>query len=114
MRRVARVQSALGEAASYLRRRVAARVAIARLLPLAGRRLAIGTICANLTSGLAPIGFVVATSVLAGRLPEAAADGWQSPAGRAVVRAIAAAGVSLAIQQGLRTRRGVPSPGSCR
>jgi ATP-binding cassette subfamily B protein len=95
------LMTAVREGAAYLRRRVAARVAIARLLPLAGRRLALGAICANLVSGLAPIGFVIATSVLAGRLPEAAADGWHSPSGRAVVWAIAVAGASLAVQQGL-------------
>ncbi|HTD58943.1 MAG TPA: hypothetical protein VK672_08625, partial [Solirubrobacteraceae bacterium] len=79
----------------YLRDRVQARVAIARLLPLAGTRLAVSAVGCNLFVGLAPVGFVIATSVLVGRLPGAVHGGWASHDGRAVVSAIAAAGVLL-------------------
>src|SRR5579862_7866681 len=75
--------SAARSAAAYLRQRVQARIAIARLLPLAGAPLAVSAVVGYLLVGLAPIGFVVATSVLTGRLPAAAGRGWHSPAGRA-------------------------------
>ena len=98
-----RLRSGVG----YLRDRVQARVAIARLLPLAGTRLAVSAVGCNLFVGLAPVGFVIATSVLVGRLPGAVQGGWGSNDGRAVVWAIAAAGVLLAIQQGLSPVLGV-------
>src|SRR6476661_4474173 len=88
-------------AAAYVRGRVRSRVAIARLLPLAGMPLAASAVACNLVVGLAPVGFVIATSVVVGRLPGAVQDGWDSPDGRAMIWAIAAAGVFLAIQQGV-------------
>ncbi len=91
----------------YLRERFLARVAIARLLPLAGTRLAVSAVGCNLLVGLAPVGFVIATSVLVGRLPGAVQGGWGSADGRAVVWAIVAAGVLLAIQQGVSPVLGV-------
>ena len=41
-----------------------------------------GAVACNLVVGLAPVGFVVATSVVVGRLPGAVQDGWDSPDGR--------------------------------
>ena len=64
-------------------------------------------IACNLVVGLAPVGFVIATSVVIGRLPGAVRGGWDSPDGRALVWAIAAAGVFLAIQQGVSPVLGV-------
>jgi len=77
------------------------RLAIARLLPLAGKRLALTAVGCNLLAGLAPVGFIVATSVVIGRLPGAARGGWESADGRVLIWAIVAAGVFLAIQQGV-------------
>src|SRR3954470_24989666 len=86
---------------AYVRGRIRSRVDIARLLPLAGRPLAAATIACNLVVGLAPVGFVIATSVVVGRLPGAVQGGWHSDDGRALVWAIAAAGILLAVQQGV-------------
>jgi ATP-binding cassette subfamily B protein len=82
-------------------------VAIARLLPLAGARLSLSAIGCNVLVGLAPVGFVIATSVLVGRLPGAVEGGWRSDDGRVLVWAIAAAGVLLAVQQGVSPVLGV-------
>jgi ATP-binding cassette subfamily B protein len=90
-----------------VRDRLLSRVAIARLLPLAGTRLAVSALACNLVVGLAPVGFVIATSVLIGRLPGAVEGGWSSDDGRVLVWAIAAAGVLLAIQQGVSPLLGV-------
>ena len=92
---------------AYVRGRAQARVAIARLLPLAGTRLVVSALGCNLLVGLAPVGFVIATSVLVGRLPGAVQGGWGSDDGRVVVWAIGAAGVLLAIQQGVSPVLGV-------
>src|SRR3954471_569499 len=92
---------------AYVRGRIRSRVEIARLLPLAGRPLAAATIACNLLVGLAPVGFVIATSVVVGRLPGAVEGGWGSDDGRAVVWAIAVAGVLLAVQQGVSPVLGV-------
>jgi ATP-binding cassette subfamily B protein len=85
------------------------RMAIARLLPLAGTRLAAAAIACNVVVGLAPIGFVISTSVVIGRLPGAVENGWDSPDGRALVWGIAAAGFFLAIQQSVAPVLGVLS-----
>src|SRR4051794_34470092 len=90
-----------------MRERGQGRVAIARLLPLAGTPLAATAVLLNLVVGLAPVGFVIATSVVIGKLPGAVEGGWHSPDGRTLVRAIAAAGVFLAIQQGVSPLLGV-------
>ena len=86
---------------AYMRARTQARLEILRLLPLAGPRLAVTAVVANTVSGLSPVGFIVATSVMIGRLPAAIGDGWDSPDGRAVLRAIIAAGGFLVLQQTL-------------
>src|SRR5262245_10870044 len=91
----------LRSAVAYVRARANSRIEIARLLPLAGRPLATATIACNLVVGLAPVGFVIATSVVVGRLPGAVEAGWHSHDGRVLIWAIAAAGVLLAVQQGV-------------
>ena len=98
-----RVQSAV----AYVRGRAVSRMAIARLLPLAGTPLAASAVAANVVVGLAPVGFVIATSVVIGRLPGAVQSGWHSTDGRALVWAIGAAGVLLAVQQGVSPLLGV-------
>src|SRR5262245_56742085 len=94
-------------AVAYTRERVRSRIAIARLLPLAGTGLAASATACNLLVGLAPIGFVIATSVVVGRLPGTVQEGWDSPDGQALIWAIAAAGVFLAILQGVAPFLGV-------
>jgi ATP-binding cassette subfamily B protein len=94
-------------AVAYVRERIRSRVAIARLLPLAGTPLAASATACNLLVGLAPIGFVIATSVVVGRLPGAVQGGWHSPDGRALVWGIAAAGIFLAVLQGVSPLLGV-------
>jgi ATP-binding cassette subfamily B protein len=91
----------LGGSIAYVRGRVRSRVEIARLLPLAGRPLAAATIACNLAVGLATVGFVIATSVVVGRLPGAVENGWDSHDGRVLIWAIAAAGILLVVQQGV-------------
>lgn len=59
---------------------VAPRIAAARLLPGAGLPLVAGLTVLNLVLGLLPVAFVVATSVLVGRVPTAVADGVDSAA----------------------------------
>ena len=91
-----------------MRDRVRSRVAIARLLPLAGTPLTAATIACNLVVGLAPVGFVVATSVVVGRLPGAVAGRLGlATTGACSIWAIAAAGILLAVQQGVSPVLGV-------
>src|SRR4051794_19919204 len=92
---------------AYVRGRVESRTEIARLLPLAGTPLAVAATVCNLVVGLAPIGFVIATSVVIGRLPGTVAGGWDSEDGHALIWAIAAAGIFLAVQQGVAPVLGV-------
>jgi len=101
------VRTRLASSVSELASRARARRDILALLPAAGRGLASAALGANLLSGLAPVGFIVSTSILLGRLPGAVEGGWGSSDGRAVVRAIAAAGVFLAVQQALSPFLGV-------
>jgi len=84
-----------------------ARLDIVALLPTAGRGLAATALAVNFVSGLAPVGFIVATSILLGKLPGAIDEGWHSSDGRAVVWAIAAAGIFLALGQSLSPFLGV-------
>src|SRR5262245_18570391 len=94
-------------AVAYTRERIQSRVSIARLLPLAGTGLAVSATACNLLVGLAPVGFVIATSVVVGRLPGTVVGGWHSDDGRALVWGIAAAGIFLAVQQGVAPLLGV-------
>jgi ATP-binding cassette, subfamily B, bacterial len=84
-----------------------ARLDILALLPTAGRGLAATALVANFVSGLAPVGFIVATSVILGKLPGTIEGGWHSSDGRALVWAIAAAGSFLALGQSLAPFLGV-------
>ena len=52
---------------------------------------------------------MIATSVVVGRLPGAVEGGWDSDDGRALIWAIAAAGILLAVQQGVSPVLGVLS-----
>ena len=75
---------------------VAPRIAIVRLLPQAGWPLATAIIVLNLVAGALPVAFVVATSVMIGRVPAAVDGGVSSPAWDSLVGAfLIAAGAFL-------------------
>jgi ATP-binding cassette subfamily B protein len=81
---------------TWVERAVISRVEIARMVPRAGRPLAAPLIAMNLVSGALPVAFVVATSVVIGRVPAAVAGGVGSSAWDALVSAfLFAAGAFL-------------------
>ena len=82
-----------------LRDRLALRLRILRLLREAGPRLIAATLALQLFTGLAPVAFVIATSVVVGRVPDAAAAGLDSPEWRSLRDALLVAGVLFVIQQ---------------
>ena len=76
---------------SYLR--------IVALLPSAGRRLLTALLAVNLLLGVLPVAFVVATSLMIGRVPAAVAGGVGSPAWNALVAWFAFAAAAFVTQQ---------------
>ncbi|WP_405659891.1 ABC transporter ATP-binding protein/permease [Streptomyces sp. NBC_01166] len=86
--------------ASAVARAVGARAekwrAVLRLLPHAGRGIVVASVLANTAIGLLPLGFVVAMSVLIGRIPGAAAPGAGWPP---LVAALLVACGTFAVQQ---------------
>ncbi|BCJ75924.1 multidrug ABC transporter permease [Catellatospora sp. IY07-71] len=80
---------------------VAARFRIAGLLPYAGIGLTAALAVGNLLLGLLPVAFVIATSVMLGRIPSAVAAGVGSPQWSGVVWAFAVASGAFALQQSL-------------
>ena len=72
---------------TWVERAVVSRVEIAKMVPRAGWPLAAPLIALNLVSGALPVGFVIATSVVIGRVPAAVAGGTSSPAWDALVSA---------------------------
>ncbi len=77
------------------------RVAIVRLLPVAGRGLVVAIIIANLVAGALPVAFVIATSVVIGRVPGAVAGGLDSPAWDSLVVAFLLAALAFLASQAL-------------
>ena len=65
---------------AYLRERAAARIRILRLLPAAGPRLLTLAVALQVFAGVVPVAFIVATSAVVGRVPEAVEGGLDSPA----------------------------------
>lgn len=61
------------------------RLEIARLVPSAGWRLVVPLILMHLAAGAVPVGFVIATSIVIGRVPSAVEGGVNSPAWDALV-----------------------------
>jgi ATP-binding cassette subfamily B protein len=71
----------------------------------AGRYVAVVLILLNVLIGLAPVGFVLASSTLAGRIPAAVTGGVGSPAWRTLVGAFLLAGAANLLQQVLTPLR---------
>lgn len=89
----------------YARERIGVRIRILRLLPAAGPRLLALAIALQLVAGLVPVGFIVATSAVVGRVPDAVEGGLDSPAWDSLRNALLVASVlflllhvSLAVQ----------------
>ena len=76
----------------YLRRRLDARLRIVRLLPAAGPRLVLGSFALNVLGGAMPVAFIIATSVVVGRVPSAVEHGLDSPEWASLRNALLAAG----------------------
>ncbi|MDQ1723112.1 MAG: ATP-binding cassette, subfamily bacterial [Frankiaceae bacterium] len=76
-----------------------ARASILRQLPLAGRGLVATLIVVDLVVGLLPVLFVVASSVVVGRVPQAVAQGLGSPAWGSLVTAFLLASAAFIGQQ---------------
>src|SRR6185437_6616872 len=72
---------------------------IARLMPLAGRRLVAAAALLDVVLGLLPVVFVAATSVLLGRVPAAVRAGIGSSGWRDLVAALVAAAAAVIGQQ---------------
>ena len=85
------VRGALAIGRSYLR--------IVVLLPGAGRGLVGFALCLNVVLGLLPLVFIVATSVMIGRVPEAVSSGVGSAEWRDLVLAFVVAAVAFVAQQ---------------
>ncbi|PVU84235.1 ABC transporter ATP-binding protein [Cellulomonas sp. WB94] len=85
---------------------VAPRISILRLLPTAGPALVATLVTLNLVLGLLPVAFVVATSIVVGRVPAAVAGGIGSPAWDTLVRDFVLAAVAFCGQQLLAPAQG--------
>lgn len=75
------------------------RFEIARMLPQAGRGLVGLAVIVNLVLGVLPVGFVVASSVVLGRVPAAVTEGLDSPAWDALVTVFVLAAAAFVGQQ---------------
>jgi ATP-binding cassette subfamily B protein len=78
---------------------VAARWQIVGLLPRAGGGLVGALVIGNLVLGLLPVAFVVATSVVLGRVPAAVSGGLHSPAWHSLVLVFVLAAAAFVAQQ---------------
>jgi ATP-binding cassette subfamily B protein len=75
------------------------RVEIARLVPRAGPLLTAGVALVNLVAGLLPVVFVVATSLMIGRVPAAVRGGLHSGAWHSLLAVFAVAAAAFVVQQ---------------
>jgi ATP-binding cassette, subfamily B, bacterial len=82
-----------------LRELVQARVDIARVLPRAGAPLTVAVALVNLVAGLLPVVFVIATSVMLGRVPAAVRGGLHSGAWHSLLAVFAVAAAAFVVQQ---------------
>ncbi len=80
---------------------VTPRLLILRYLPAAGGGLIAALVTVNLLLGLLPVAFVVATSVVVGRVPGAFAAGVGAPEWEALAAALLAAAVLFVVQHAL-------------
>jgi ATP-binding cassette subfamily B protein len=81
-----------------VRERLAFRLAVLRVFPYAGGLLVPAAVL-QLLSGLTPVAFIVATSVVVGRVPGAVEGGLDSPEWRSLRNALLAAGALFVVQQ---------------
>ena len=84
---------------AYLRERAAARIRILRLLRAAGPRLLALAVALQVFAGVVPVAFIVATSAVVGRVPEAVEGGLDSPAWDSLRNALLASGVLFLLLQ---------------
>ena len=82
-----------------LRERVALRLTIFRILPYAGKGVLALAALLQVFTGLAPVAFIVATSAVVGRVPDAVAEGLDSPEWRSLRDALVVAGALFVVQQ---------------
>lgn len=75
------------------------RLEIAGLIPRAGWRLVVPLILMHLLAGAAPVGFVIATSIVIGRVPGAVDGGVDSPAWDSLVRGFVVAAIVFLLAQ---------------
>jgi ATP-binding cassette subfamily B protein len=83
---------------SELRERIAFRLAVLRVVPYGGRLVPTAAIL-HVVSGLTPVAFIVATSVIVGRVPAAVTHGLGSPEWRSLRNMLLVAGVLFVAQQ---------------
>jgi ATP-binding cassette subfamily B protein len=83
----------------YLANAVASRVLVIRQLPHAGAKLVAALVLVDLALGVLPIGFVLATSVLIGRVPAAVDAGTGSAEWNGLVSAFLVASATFLVQQ---------------
>ena len=81
-----------------MRERLAFRLSVLRVFPYGGRLLA-PMVALQVLLGLMPVGFIIATSVIVGRVPAAVEGGLASPEWRSLRNALLVAGVLFVIQQ---------------
>jgi hypothetical protein len=82
------------------------RIVIAKTIPAAGRGLAAALVVVNVLLGLFPLVFVLATSVVVGRVPTAVSAGLDSPEWESLVTAFLLAAAAFVGQQVVSTVQG--------
>jgi ATP-binding cassette, subfamily B, bacterial len=93
-----RVRGFVGRLGDHLSERVAFRLSVLRVFPYGGRML-VPTVVLQGLSGLMPVGFIVATSVIVGRVPGAIEQGLDSPEWRSLRNALVVAALLFVLQQ---------------
>jgi ATP-binding cassette subfamily B protein len=81
-----------------VRERVAFRLSVLRVFPYGGRLL-VPALVLQVLAGLMPVAFIVATSVIVGRVPAAVEGGLDSPEWISLRNALLVAGVLFVVQQ---------------
>lgn len=89
----------LRRTAQRVHTQAAGRLGVLQLLSLGGRLFMVLAVAGHVAAGLMSLGFVVASSVMLGRLPEGIAEGWSSAAGRSLMVALVTAGALFAGMQ---------------
>ena len=90
-----RVRGVRGTWNEFVHRAITTRIEILRFVPFAGARLVVPLVLVNLVAGILPVAFVVATSVVIGRVPAALDGGLDSEAWNRLTFAFIAAAVAF-------------------